>query len=131
MFHAPCFMTYYTLANADIISVPSRARAVRFNGAKEGYRLISFVLAGILITLSAFYIFAINAIVGGAYELRTLNKKMEELKNRNQFLEIEAAGQRSASDIRSLAAPLNLVAIDKIEYINIDKDGSFALANHQ
>lgn len=123
-------MTYYTLANADIMSVPSEKRTVRLNNAKEGYRIISFVLAGILITLSAFYIFAINAIVGGAYELRTLNKKLEELKSQNQFLEIEAAGQRVTSDIQGLAVPLNLVAIDKIEYINIDKDGSFALANH-
>jgi len=124
-------MTYYTLANADIVSVPSRARAVRRDNAKEGYRIISFIMAGILIALSAFYIFAVNAIVGNAYELRALNKKMEELKSRNQFLEIEAASQRSMPDIQSLAAPLNLVAIDKIEYINIGKDGLFALANHQ
>ena len=120
-------MTYYTLANADIINVSSEKRAIRQNNIKEGYRIISFVLAGILIALSAFYIFSINAIVGGAYELRTLNKKLEELKNRNQLLEIEAAGLRSAPDIQSLTAPLNLVAIDKIEYINIDKNGSFAL----
>ena len=124
-------MTYYTLANADIVSAPSRSRSERLNNAKEGYWIISFVVVGILVALSAFYIFAINAIVGGAYELRTLNKKLEELKNQNQFLEIEAASQRSVSDIQSLAAPLNLVAVDKIEYINIDKDGSFALANYQ
>lgn len=120
-------MTYYTLANADIVSVPSEKRALRLNNAKDGHRLISFVLAGILITLSAFYIFAINAIVGGAYELRTLNKKLEELKSRNQFLEIEAAGLRAIPDIQSLASSLNLVAIDKVEYINIDKNALFAL----
>jgi hypothetical protein len=124
-------MTYYTLANADIVNVPSRVRSGRLNGAKEGYRLVSFIMAGTLIALTVFYIFAINAIVGGAYELRTLNKELEELKNRNQFIEIEAASQRNVSDIQSLAAPLNFVAVDKIEYINIDKDGSFALANHQ
>lgn len=122
-------MTYYTLANADIISVPSQNRVIRLNNAKKKHRIASFIMAGILIALSAFYIFVINSIVGGAYELRTLNKKIEELKSQNQFLEIEAAKQRSVSDIRSLVAPLNLVAVDKIEYININKDGSIALAN--
>ncbi len=122
-------MTYYTLANADIVSVSSRVRDARINKEKRGRRFISFVAAGVLLAFSALYVFAINDIVGGAYELRTLNKKLEELKSRNQILEIEAASRRTAPDIRSLVAPLNLVAIDKIEYINIDKDGSFALAN--
>lgn len=124
-------MTYYTLANTDIINVPSQVRTGRLNSAKERLRIISFVMAGILIAFSALYIFAINAIVKDVYELRTLNKKLEELKSRNQFLEVEAARQRAVANIQNLVAPLKLVAIDKIEYINIDKDSSFALANHQ
>lgn len=124
-------MTYYTLANADIINnISSRARVERLKNIKKGYRTISFIMAGILIALSAFYIFIINDIVGSAYELRTLTKKLEELKSRNQFLEIETVTRRNVSDIQRLIAPLNLVAVDKIEYINI-KDDAFALANHQ
>lgn len=124
-------MTYYTLANADIVNVPSEKRVLRLNNEKIKHRTIVSVLAGFLIVISAVYIFAINSMIGGVYEIRALNKKLEELNSQNRALEIEAARQRSIPEIQSLIAPLNLVAVDKVEYIDINKnkDASLALVN--
>ncbi|MDP1629046.1 MAG: hypothetical protein Q8L57_00340 [bacterium] len=118
-------MTHYTLANTDIVNI--RAQSFDIKSAEKSRLVLPFLLSIILAGLGALYVFAINGAVGGTYEIRALNQKLQDLRGQNQLIEIEAAQGRALPDLRTLTAPLNLVAIEKIDYINVSGTDSLAL----
>jgi len=75
-----------------------------------------YVLAGLLIVASIFYLIETNSISTKGYEIKKLDNRLLELRESNKRLELEAASLKSIQSIESQVRILNLVPNDAVGY---------------
>lgn len=73
----------------------------------------------LLIPLLVFFIFQINSVVSGSYQLQRYQKRIDELTGENKFLEVNSANINSLESVDSRVQELGFEKIDKIHYIQI------------
>jgi hypothetical protein len=107
-------MTYYKYRNPSIVK-------------EKGKINLNLVILFGLILLSVFYLVQINKIVAKNFELRASQDVLKEKQEKNQDLLVSLMQARSMSNLENAAKSLNLVAIEKINYLKA-VSGFFALS---
>jgi len=82
-------------------------------------RMTALTLIGLLLTLGGgiAYLSLINRVATTGFEIRTLEQKVEALKQQGQKLELEATELQSLAIVESETESLGLTEIAKIEYL--------------
>ncbi len=78
------------------------------------YRI--FIIAFFLISASA-YLWQINALSTRGFKIKELENNISDLKKDNQTLELEVTNEQSMFNLNERIKQLNLVAIQKVEYL--------------
>ncbi len=108
-------MTYYQYKNSAI-AVPERGKIA-----------LSLAIIFGLVLLSVFYLIQINSIVAKNFELRSAQSALKEKQEKNQQLMVDLTQARSLKSLESAAKDLNLVAVEKVDYLKT-LTGFFALS---
>lgn len=69
--------------------------------------------------LSAAYMIRINAVSASGYEIHSLEKQVSEMDNEVQDLQIKIADAGSMNNIEKRLPELNLVAVTKIQRLDV------------
>ncbi len=72
-----------------------------------------------IIILSAFYIFQINLMILKSYQLQNYQKKLNQLQQENQILEINLAQVNSLDNVEKQIENLGFERLDKVYYIQV------------
>ena len=91
-----------------------------FKQAKEKIRLKGFwgLSIAILLVLTLFYIYQVNAIINQSYNISVLEQKAKKMTQIKENLEVKLTQEQNLPNATKLAADLQLEKIDRIEYIN-------------
>lgn len=103
----PAHMTYYKSSNLKV------ARSKK----EKGKISISLIIILGVVILSVFYLIQANNIVAGNFELRSIQQILKEKQDNNQELLISLTQTRSLSNLEAAAKDLNLVSIEKVNYL--------------
>lgn len=82
-------------------------------------RLLWFVGLFLLLSLMVFYIFQSNWIIREGYLVESFEEKLAELDKENKKLEINFAQNNSLGTVEERIESLNLVGVNKINYIQL------------
>jgi len=102
------------MSNALVLSLPISMK----------YRLtlnfrFFYLIFLLLIPLLAFYIFQINSVVSGSYQVQRYQKGIDEMTGENKFLEVSSAMINSLESVDGRVQELGFEKIGKIHYIQI------------
>jgi len=81
-------------------------------------KLLNLLLVVLIMVSGGFYLSGMNNLVVKGFELQKLKRQAESLANENQEISARKVALESYHDIDSKLRNLNMVAIDKIEYLN-------------
>lgn len=99
----------------------------KINFKQSGKIVVNLVIAAVFVLLCAFYLFQTNTLVAKNFQLRAYQKSLQESQKKNQQAEIALLQIRSLDNLQAAAKNLNLVTIDKAQYLKI-APGYFALS---
>ncbi len=78
--------------------------------------LASFIALSVFFI--AFYLWQINDLATKGFQINSFEEKVANLKDNNKNLELQAADLQSLSNIEKLEKDLNMVKVNKVEYIS-------------
>lgn len=81
-------------------------------------KLTNLFLVTLILTVGGFYLASMNNLVVRGFELQKLKRQSESLANENKEISARKVALESYRNIDSKLRDLNMVAIDKIEYLN-------------
>jgi len=84
---------------------------------KISIKLVNIVIIGLVIFSSAAYLIQVNSLATKGYQIRELEIKISQLEKEGSALELEALNLQSIDNIKSKVSHLNMVDIDKVEYL--------------
>lgn len=82
-------------------------------------KLVLAVFSAAIMLLLMFYIFQINSLTAKSYSLQSYQKKINNLGQENEKLEMELAHAGSLVNIESMTGGLEFEKITKINYVQI------------
>lgn len=74
-----------------------------------------------IMTLLAFYIFQVNAIVSESYQIQNYQRKLNAISEQNEILEINSAQVNSLGNIEEQIQELGFEKVDQVHYIQVLK----------
>jgi len=77
--------------------------------------------------MSVAYLAQVNKVVAKNFELRAAQAFLKERQDKNQQLTVNLMRARSLSNLESVAKNLNLVSVEKIDYLKVPS-GIFVLS---
>jgi len=86
----------------------------RFFGCRSAVNILLF---SIIVVLIGVYLIQVNRTATSGFEMNSLNKKIQNLKESSQKLELQMADLQSMKNIQEATERLQLVASSKLEYI--------------
>lgn len=107
-------MTYYKYRNSSFV-------------VQSGKTTLSLAIIFSLVFMSVAYLAQINKIVAKNFELRAMQKTLKEKQEKNQEMTVLLMGSKSLNNLEGVAKNLNLVSVEKIEYLKIPT-GVFVLS---
>jgi len=110
-------MTYYTCSNAPF-------------AVQKGKITLSLAIISGLLFMSVAYLAQANKIVAKNFELRAAQASLKEKQDRSQQLIVSLMQARSLSNLENAAKNLNLVSVEKIDYLKVPS-GIFVLSQRQ
>jgi hypothetical protein len=85
-------------------------------------KLINLFLLTLVFVSGGFYLVGMNSLVVKGFELQDLKQQAAVLANENQEISSRKVALESYHNIDSKLRDLNMVAIDKIEYLTAAED---------
>lgn len=85
-------------------------------------KLVNLFLVALVLVSGAFYLASMNSLVVKGFELQKLKRQASSLANENQEISARKVALESYHDIDSKLRDLNMVAIDKIDYLTAVND---------
>ena len=83
------------------------------------FSMVIFWLSILLVGLILGYIFTINKIATLGYNIKTTEKKIQELKNQNDNLQIKSSELMSINTLENKATDLGMVRPIEVDYLNV------------
>ena len=77
-----------------------------------------YVVVSLVVLIGLSYLVFVNKVATDGYQVKALSEQIEQLKDNHKKLELEAAGLQSLSNIHEIGETLELVSIDKMDYIS-------------
>lgn len=103
-------------------------RANNFSMAKEKGKIgLSVAIILGLVILNAVYLIQVNSIVARNFELRVVRQGLSQAQENNQKISVALMQASSLNNLEGAAKNLNLVSVDKINYLETIS-GIFALS---
>jgi len=99
----------------------------RSSSPKNGKIALSLAIIFVLIGLSVFYLIQVNKLVAKNFELHNFQKALKQGQDKTQALLVSLMEMRSLNNLEQAAKNLNLVIIEKANYLKI-VPGFFALS---
>lgn len=87
--------------------------------SQKGKLAVSVAVIFALAVLSVVYLFQVNGLVAKNFQLHNLQKLLQQGQDKNQMLSVSLMQIRSLDNLERAAQNLNLVAIDKTNYLKI------------
>lgn len=78
--------------------------------------MCAIVLLGLAL-MSVLYLVQTNALIAKSFELRSVQKSLEEQKEINQRVSISLTQAKSLSNLEARAKDFNLVPIERVQYL--------------
>lgn len=88
--------------------------------AKLSWISIVFVIIVGICFCSTFYLYQVNDIATKGYEIRALERKIQELNKESKKMEIREVELKSMYNIEKASQDLNLVSSGEVSYIEIN-----------
>lgn len=88
------------------------------SGSRAKGVFFSVLIFIIIFTIGIFYLGQVNKLATLGFRLHELENKAGELERVNRNIELKIISLQSMDRLKSLAEVLNLVKVDKIEYID-------------
>ncbi len=85
---------------------------------KGNASLIVAIIFGLFL-LSVLYLVQANSVVAENFELRSTQNSLKEKQDTNQRMMIALMQVRSMGSLESVAKNLNLVAVEKVDYLKV------------
>lgn len=85
----------------------------------------NIVILTLIVLISLLYLAQVNSVAAKGFEIKDLEKRIEELKESNKKLELKVAELRSRGYIGEQIQKLNMVSVSSIDYLS---DTSMAVA---
>lgn len=121
-------MTYYSFVHPQILYNTHASQEETFDDSKKSLRkMILVFLLAISVFLVIFYIREINNLVNLNYQSRIYAEKLRQITGENKNLEIKLAQLRSSGLLEAKIQNLDLIAIDKVDYIVAGTPASVAI----
>ena len=96
-----------------------KTRSSRLRLATNGaIPVVNVTLVGFVIIAVAAYLFQVNSLATKGYEIRELESQIEEVRQKNQQLQLAVAELESLESVKNKVAELNMVAVGKADFIN-------------
>jgi len=83
------------------------------------FSMVIFWLSILLVGLILGYIFTINKIATLGYNIKTTERKIQELKNQNDNLQIKSSELMSINTLENKATDLGMVRPIEVDYLNV------------
>lgn len=101
-------------------------KLIKKQSKNEGKAVLSFMtIIGIVIML-VIYLIQINGIITENYKIREFKSELKKIQEINQQLQIQAAQVRSLPNLEKAIKNLNMVSVEKINYLT-DIKGEMAV----
>ena len=88
----------------------------------RGLIALSYLIIFSLFSLILLYLFQTNGLVGYSYEIRDQKKAINQLKEENHQLEIEAARLQSPFNLEEIVKSLGMVEMKEAVYLVQEKE---------
>lgn len=85
-------------------------------------KIVNLLLVALILVSGSFYLAGINNLVVKGFELQKLKRQAQTLANENQEISARKVALESYHNIDSKLFDLNMVAIDKIDYLIATED---------
>jgi len=77
----------------------------------------NIIILGLIVLVSFLYLIQVNSVAAKGFEIKDLEKRIEELKDGNKDLELKVAEFQSRGYIEKEIQKLNMVAVSNVDYI--------------
>lgn len=108
-----------TLSHSNSFGFRERKKTTKNQPLKIGRVTLNFLLVVLICVLGVFYIFEVNNLATKGYEIRELEKKVQDLKDKNEKLKIREAELRSIYNIESKMEELNMTVPKDVSYFTL------------
>jgi len=107
---------FFTLTNArKNFSGIERRRTINVKSG-AGPVSMKFLTIAVLAVLSLLYLIQANRSATKGYSLKALEEERTKIEAKNERLEVEAARQKSITEIENKTKDIEMVPVDKVEY---------------
>lgn len=89
-----------------------------FKLLKIDLQYINIGIGCLIIVMGVSYLVQINGLATKGYQISELEEKVTELKDYNSDLELETSRLQSMGSIKDKVVSLEMVEVDKVEYLN-------------
>lgn len=113
---------FLTIAKSNSLAFGGRKRAIRQKPVSSSgmeWVNLSFLLVVLICLLGVGYIFEVNRVATQGYEIRELEKRVQDLKDKNEKLKIREAELRSMYNIEQNSKDLDMVAPKDVSYMQL------------
>jgi cell division protein FtsL len=108
-----------TATQANSLAFRERKKSAKKEPARFGRLTLNFVLVVLICALGVFYIFEVNNVATKGYDIKSLEKQVQELKDKNENLKIREAELKSMYNIEEKTKDLNMTAPADISYLTL------------
>lgn len=108
-----------TLTHSNTVGFGERKKTIKTGSVFMGRITLNFLLVTLISALGFFYIVEVNSNATKGYEIRTLEKKVQDLKDSQEKLKIQEAELKSMYNIEEKTKDLNMVAPKDVSYMSL------------
>lgn len=108
-----------TITHSGSVSFGQRKKAIHSQPIKVGRVTLNFVLVVLICLFGFLYIFEVNNAATKGFDIRNMEKTIQELKDSNEKLRIREAELRSMYNIEGKTKDLNMTAPKDVSYLTL------------
>lgn len=112
-------MTVTSLAQSHIIRSRSSVFKKEDSRKNKTRKFLAVLLIFFIVSIVFFYILQVNTIAAKGYKIRTLNKRIDELQNKNKALQVSVSNLKSIHVLQSKTESFDMVKAQSIDYVDL------------
>ncbi len=98
-------------------STKTKVKTKKVTNSRPRGKSFGFLIVFLLLGLGMFYITQVNNISTKGYDIKKLEVKLNEMKESNKRLELQAASLKSINNLESEVKTMNLIPSEDTNYI--------------
>ncbi len=110
---------FLTITNSTSTRIGSRKKALNSEKVKIGKITLNFILVILICMAGVIYIYEVNRLAVRGYEISSLEKQIQEIREENERIKIRAAEIKSMYKIEEEMKQINMSAPKNVTYIQL------------